>query len=184
MHYDARNGLPVLVVTVAAARPGDPVFTLHKQLQVISPSGKQKEYLRGTVFVRYPGRTEVARPEDIRALLERHVAPFREADALVRESVEIARARQAAEERDRRRRALLDILSMVNEIFFKAYQLDPGRWRCKEQLDLHSHLIDIGVDLQWCRMLAGAGQVSEAVACAVQARTEIEAELHKLSSTT
>lgn len=152
---------------------------------MISPGGKQKEYPRGTVFVRYPGRTEMARPEDIRALLERHVAPFREADALARESVEIARSRQAAEERDRRRRALLDILSLVNAIFFKAYQLDdPGRWRCKEQLDLHSHLIDIGVDLQWCRMLAGAGQASEAVSCAVQARSEVEAELRTLPSAT
>jgi len=31
----------------------------------------------GTIFVRYPGRTEVARPEDIRALLERHVPATR-----------------------------------------------------------------------------------------------------------
>ena len=38
----------------------------------------------GTIFVRYPGRTEVARPEDIRALLERHVTPFREAYDLAR----------------------------------------------------------------------------------------------------
>lgn len=183
MHYDDRDGLPVLVVTVAAPQPGDPVFTLHKQLQVVSPSGKQKEYPRGTVFVRYPGRTEVARPEDIRALLERHVAPFREADALARESVEIARARQSAEERDRRRRALLDILSLVNEIFFKAYQVNnPGRWRCKEQLDLNSHLIDVGVDPPHCRTLAGAGQGNEAVAWAVQARSEVEAKLHKLAS--
>lgn len=81
MNYDDRDGLPVLVLTVAAPRPGDPVFTLHKELQVVSPSGKQKEYPRGTIFVRYPGRTEVARPEDVRALLERHVAPLREAGA-------------------------------------------------------------------------------------------------------
>jgi hypothetical protein len=183
MHYDHRDGVPVLVVAVAAPRAGDPVFTLHKDLQVVSPSGKRKEYPRGTIFVRYPGRTEVARPEDIRALLERHVAPFREADALARENVEIARARHAAEERDRRRRALLDILSLVNEIFFKAYQVNnPGRWRCKEQLDLNSHLIEMDVDLQHCRMLAGAGQGNEAVAWAVQARNEVEAELRKLAS--
>ena|ERR1039457_4401396 len=183
MHYDDRDGLPVLVVTVAAPRPGDPVFTLHNELQVVSPSGKQKEYPRGTIFVRYPGRTEVARPEDIQALLERHVAPFREADALARESVEIARARQAAEERDRRRRALLDILSLVNEIFFQAYQVNnPGRWRCKQQLDLNSHLIDMDVALPHCRTLAGAGQGNEAVTWAVQARHEVEAELRKLAS--
>jgi hypothetical protein len=92
MHYDARDGLQILVVTVAASRPGDPMFTLYKQLQVISRGGKQKKYLRATVFVRYPGRTEVARLKDIRALLERHVAPFREADALASDSVEIARS--------------------------------------------------------------------------------------------
>ena len=181
MHYGNRAGLPVLIVTAAPPQPGDPVFTLHKELRVVSPTGKQKAYTRGTVFVRHLGRTEVARPEDIRALLERHVAPFREADALARESVEIARARQAAEERDRRRRALLDILSVVNEIFFKAYQFNnPGRWRCKEQLDLNSHLIDAGIELQYCRMLAGAGQGNEAVAYAVEARTEVEAELRRL----
>jgi len=139
----------------------------------------------GTIFVRYPGRTEVARPEDIRALLERHVTPFREAYDLARETVEIARARQAAEERERRKHALLDILSLVNEIFSKAYQVNnPGRWRCKEQLDLSSHLIDMDTDLQHCRMLAGAGQGNEAVAWAVQARHEVEAELRKLAAGT
>jgi hypothetical protein len=185
MHYDDRDGLPVLVITVAAPQPGDAMFTLHKELQVVSPGGKQKEYPRGTIFVRYPGRTEVARPEDIRALLERHIAPFREAHDLARETVEIARARQAAEERERRRRALLDILSLVNESFSKAYQVNnPGRWRCKEQLDLSSHLIDMDIELQHCRMLAGAGQGNEAVAWAVQARHEVEAELRKLAAGT
>jgi len=182
MQYDDRADSPVLVLAVAPPRPGDPVFTLHKELRVVSPAGKQKEYPQGTIFVRRPGRTELARPEDVRALLERHVAPFREADALARESVAIARARQAAEQRDRRRRALLDLLSLVNEIFSKAYQVNnPGRWRCKEQLDLHSHLIDIDADLQYCRLLAGAGQGNEAVAMAVQARHELEAELRKLA---
>lgn len=105
------------------------------------------------------------------------------ADALARESVAIAKATQAAEDHDRRRRALLDILSLVNGIFFKANQVNnPGRWRCKEQLDLNSHLIDIGVDLQWCRKLAGAGQGSEALSSDVQARNEVEAELRKLAS--
>ena len=108
-------------------------------------------------------------------------APLPGADALAREKLlRSPQARQAAEEHDRRRRALLDILSLVNEIFFKAYQVNnPGRWRCKEQLDLHSHLIDIGLDLKWCRMLAGAGQGSEAVSSAVQARSEVEAELRQ-----
>jgi hypothetical protein len=70
----------------------------------------------------------------------------------------------------------------VNEIFFKASQVnDPGRWRCKEQLDLNSHLIDIDADLKNCRMLAGAGQGNEAFTWAVQARHEIEAELRMLT---
>jgi len=185
MQYDDRADVTVLVLTVAAPQPGDPMFTLHKELPVVSPAGKQKEYPRGTIFIRYLGRTEVARPEDIRALLERYVAPFRDADALAQESVVIARARQAAEHRDRRKRALLDLLSLVNEIFFKAYQVNnPGRWRCKEQLDLHSHLIDMDTDLQYCRMLAGAGQGNEAFAMATQARNEVEAELRKLAPDT
>jgi hypothetical protein len=47
----------------------------------------------------------------------------------------------------------------VNEIFFKASQVNnPGPWRCKEQLDLSLCLIDMDVDLNACRMLAGAGQ--------------------------
>jgi hypothetical protein len=111
------------------------------------------------------------------------VTPFRKADVLALETVEIARARQRAEERERRRHALLDIQSLVNEIFFKASQVNnPGRWRCKEQLDLNSHLIDIDVDLKDYRMLAGAGQGSEAFTWAVQARHEVEAELRKLTA--
>lgn len=183
MHYDERDGSNVLVITVAAPQPGDPIFTLHKELRIVSPSGKQKEYPRGTIFVRHLGRTEIAKPEDISGLLERHAAPLREAEALARETLEIARARQGAEERQRRRRTLLDIQSLVNEIFFKASQVNiPGRWRCKEQLDLNSYLIDMDVDLKACRMLAGAGQGSEAITWAVQARHEMEAELSKLAS--
>ena len=49
---------------------------------------------------------------------------------------------------------------------------------------MHSQLIDLDTDLQYCRMLAGAGQGNEAVAMAVQARNEVEAELRKLASDT
>jgi hypothetical protein len=77
---------------------------------------------------------------------------------------------------------LLDILNLVNAIFAKAYQVNnPGRWRCKEQLDLSSHLIAINLDLPDCGTLAGAGQGNEAVAYAVKARNELEAELRKLA---
>ncbi len=149
---------------------------------MIAPNGKRKDYLRGTVFVRRLGRTEIAGPEDVRALLERYARPLREADAAARENVEIARARHLAEERDRRRRMLLDILNLVNAIFAKAYQVNsPGRWRCKEQLDLSSHLIAMNLDLPDCRTLAGAGQGNEAVTYAVKARYQLEAELRKLA---
>ena len=185
MHYDDRSGLPVLVLTVAPPQSGDPAFTLFKDLEVVSPDGKRKVYPRGTIFVRHQGRTEIARPEDVRALLERFARPFRQADAAAREGAEIARARHEAEERDRRRRTLLDILSLVNEVFFKAYQVNnPGRWRCKEQMDLHAQLIATNIDLPDCRTLAGAGQGNEAVAWSVQARHEVEAELRKLVSET
>ena len=71
----------------------------------------------------------------------------------------------------------------MNEIFFKASQVNnPGRWRCKEQLDLSLCLIDMDVDLNACRMLARAGQGNEAFTWAVQARDEIEAELLKLAA--
>ena len=77
---------------------------------------------------------------------------------------------------------LLDILNLVNAIFAKAYQADnPGRWRCKEQLDLSSHLIVMNLDLPACRTLAGAVQGNEAVTYAVKARYELEAELRKLA---
>jgi hypothetical protein len=185
MHYDSREGLLVLVLTVAPPRPGDPAFTLFKDLQVISPGGKRKDYPRGTIFVRHQGRTEIARPEDVHALLERFARPLREADAEARESAEIARARHRADEIDRRRRMLLDTLSLVNEIFSKAYQVNnPGRWRCKEQLDLRAQLIAMNLDLPDCRTLAGAGQGNEAVAWAVKARDEVEAELRKLATGT
>jgi hypothetical protein len=148
MHYDDRGDLPVLVLTVAPPRSGDPAFTLFKDLEVVSPDGKRKVYPRGTIYVRRQGRTEIARPEDVRALPERFARPFREADAAAREGTEIARVRHEAEARDRRRRTLLDILSVVNEIFFKAYQVNnPGRWRCKEQLDLQAQLIAVNLDL-------------------------------------
>lgn len=183
MHYDDRDGLPVLVLTVAAPRLGDPAFTLFKELQVISPGGKRKDYPRGTIFVRHQGRTEIARPEDVRVLLERFARPFREADAVAQESVAIARARHEAEELDRRRRMLLDTLSLVNEIFMKAYQVNnPGRWRCKEQLDLQAQLTAMNLDLPDCRTLAGVGQGNEAVAWAVKARYEVETQLRKLAT--
>jgi len=183
-HYDHRDNVHVLVVNVRPPRPGDPMYALARDMSVKTPGGKTKEYLRGTIFVRHPGRTEQADAEHVAALLERYAAPFREADALARESVRTGLARQAAEDRERQRRRLLEILSLINSIFSQAYPLANtyGYWRCREQLDVHSHLIDIGVELRACETLAGAGQAAEAVRWGAEARNEVEAVLHRLAS--
>ena len=69
----------------------------------------------------------------------------------------------------------------MNEIFFKSLQVNnPGRWRCKEQLDLQAQLIATNLDLPDCGTIAGAGQGNEAVTWSVKARQEVEAQLPKL----
>ncbi|MFD4116802.1 hypothetical protein ACFWSJ_25525 [Streptomyces niveus] len=52
----------VMLVDVSPPRWGDPLHTLHKEYQHFRP---------GTVFHRYTGRTEPARPAEIEALTER-----------------------------------------------------------------------------------------------------------------
>lgn len=60
----------VLVVTVEAPKPGDPIRTLRREF------GKYRE---GTIFVRKHGRTEVADAADIEALQRRLLASGRRA---------------------------------------------------------------------------------------------------------
>ena len=95
------------MVTVAAPQLGQRAFTLRKALTVTTPGGGSKVYPAGTIFVRHPGRTEIAGPGDIRALEDRHAAPALEsapaAEASTRRSLEIQQERQAAEELERRR---------------------------------------------------------------------------------
>ncbi len=62
------------MVTVAPPQPGQRAFTLRKDLTVTTPGGSSKGYPAGTIFVRYPGRTEIAEPGDIRALEDRYAA--------------------------------------------------------------------------------------------------------------
>src|SRR6266851_1944205 len=112
-----QSGHPVLVVTVAPPQPGQRAFTLRKDLTVTTPGGSSKGYPAGTIFVRYPGRTEIAGPGDIRALEDRYAAPAlesaRAAEASTRRSLEIQQERQAAEELERRRTRLMEIADLV-----------------------------------------------------------------------
>ncbi len=61
----AVDGKSVLVVTVEAPRPGDDFHTLLKDYD---------KYPAGTIFVRHPGRTERASPDDVRLLQTRLLA--------------------------------------------------------------------------------------------------------------
>jgi len=60
--YVAIDGKTVLVVTIEAPMPGDPIRTLRRQLD---------KYLDGTIFVRKHGRTVIADAADIDALQRR-----------------------------------------------------------------------------------------------------------------
>ncbi|WCT06198.1 AlbA family DNA-binding domain-containing protein [Rhodococcus qingshengii] len=61
----AVDGKSVLVVTVEAPRPGDDFHTLLKDYA---------KFPAGTIFVRHPGRTERASPDDVRLLQTRLLA--------------------------------------------------------------------------------------------------------------
>jgi hypothetical protein len=145
-HYEEEQGVPVLVVTVAAPQPGQRAFTLRKDLTVTTPRGGSKVYPAGTIFVRYPGRTEIAGPGDIRALEDRYAAPALEsarvAEANTRRSLEIQQERQAAEDLERRRTRLIEIADLVIGAQFQATPVRDSRdyFRCPEQLKLHAVL--------------------------------------------
>jgi hypothetical protein len=145
-HYDEEQGIPVMVVTVAPPQPGQRAFTLRKDLTVTTPGGGSKGYPAGTIFVRYPGRTEIAGPGDIRALEDRYAAPAlesaRAAEANTRRSLEIQQARQAAEELERRLRRLMEIAEFVIGAQFQAAPVRDSRdyFRCPEQLKLQAVL--------------------------------------------
>jgi hypothetical protein len=62
-HWVSVSGKAVLVVEVAAPRPGDPVFTIRKEM-----SGVIRD---GDVFVRRTGKTERATSVELAALVER-----------------------------------------------------------------------------------------------------------------
>ncbi|MFC4242960.1 RNA-binding domain-containing protein [Gryllotalpicola reticulitermitis] len=68
-HRVTVDGTDVVVISVEPPRAGDRIRTLQRAYQ--GSDGKQVE--DGTVFVRYPGRTDRARKEDIEALQDRLV---------------------------------------------------------------------------------------------------------------
>jgi len=191
-HYDEEQGVPVLVVTVAPPRAGQRAFTLRKDLTVTAPAGGSKGYPAGTIFVRYPGRTELAGPGDIRALEDRYAAPAleaaRAADANARRSLEIQQERQAAEELERRRTRLMEIADLVIAAQFQAMPVRDSRdyFRCPEQLKLQAVLAgmdyaQVQAEMSEVSALAGAGQGFETFAAAVRARQEIEAAMRRLT---
>lgn len=191
-HYDEEMGVPVLVVAVAPPQSGQRAFTLRKDLTVTPPGGGSKGYAAGTIFVRHPGRTEIAGPGDIRALEDRYAAPTlesaRAAEANARRSLEIQQERQAAEELERRRIWLLEIADLVISTQFQATPVRDSRdyFRCPEQLKLQAVLAgmdyaQVQAEMPEVSALAGAGQGFEAFAAAVRARQEMEAAMRKLA---
>jgi hypothetical protein len=188
---DDETGVSVLVVTVAPPQPGQRAFTLRKDLTVTTPRGGSKSYPAGTIFVRYPGRTEIAGPGDIRALEDRYAAPAlesaRAAERNARRSLEIQQERQAAEELERRRTRLIELADLVISAQFQAtpVQHSSDYFRCPEQLKLQAVLAgmdyaQVQAEIPEVLALAGAGQGFEAFAAAVGARQQIEAAMRKL----
>src|SRR5258708_7188798 len=186
-HYVQDGGVTVLVITVEPPRAGHRIFTLQKEFTVTNARGDAKTYLAGTVFVRHRARTVQAEPGDIRALEERFAAPAQEAEVYARRTLEIAEARQAAEEADRRRRGLAELSRLVASVLFKVSPLAsmgmPVQFRCEEQIQLGHLLAGMeAADLPAVKSVAGASQAHEAFASAARANIEIEAAMQALTT--
>jgi hypothetical protein len=186
--YVQEGNAVVLVVTVEPAMPGHRIFTLQKEFTRISDKSGAKTYRAGTIFVRHPGRTEIAQPGEIKALEDRYAARALEAGAHARRMLELEEARAAAEERDRCVKWLAEISRLVIPAQFKAgpYANSPGYFRCEEQMELQTLLAgmdygEIQAEMPSVRALAGAGQGMEAFAAAVRANNEIQAAMRKLT---
>ncbi len=178
----------VLVVTVEPPMPGHRIFPLRKDFTRTTAKGGAKTYRAGTIFVRHPGRTEIAQPGEIRALEDRHAAPALEAEAHARRVLELEEARAAAEERDRRAGWLAEVSKLVIAAQFKAtpYANSRGPFRCEEQMQLQTLLAgkdhaELQAELPSVWALAGAGQGMEAFAAAARANIEIQAAMRKLT---
>jgi hypothetical protein len=187
--YVPDGQVTVLVVMVEPPMPGHRIFTLQKEFTRISAEGGgSKTYRAGTIFVRHPGRTEIAQPGEIKALEDRYAAPALEAGASARRTLELEEARAAAEERDRRMKWLAELSRLVIATQFKArpYAASPGYFRCEEQMELQTLLAgmdygEVQVEMPAVWALAGAGQGMEAFGAATRANTEIQAAMRKLA---
>jgi hypothetical protein len=186
--YVQEAGVTVLVIVVEPPEEGDHIFTLQKEFTVTTPAGGSRTYLAGTIFVRRPGRTDVAAPGNIRALEQRYAAPARAAEEHARRLLEIEEARQKAEELDRRRRWLTDVAKLVASVQFKVAPFgdSPEYFRCPEQLELQAILAgmsaaDLEAELPAVKALAGAGQGMEVFAAAARANIEIQAAMRDLT---
>jgi hypothetical protein len=183
-HYVEDGGIVVLVVTVEPPEPGHRIFTLQKEFN----RDDSRTYLAGTIFVRHPGRTEHARPGEIRALEDRFAAPAQGTEAHAHRMVELEEARAAADERAWRARWLAEISKLVIAVQFKARAYADGQayFRCEEQMELQTLLA--GTDYQQIQAempsvwaVAGAGQGMTAFAEAARASVEIQAAMRKLT---
>jgi hypothetical protein len=202
-HYVRRaSGAMVLVVIVEAPQPGERIRTLRKEF-----GSGTTTYRAGTVFVRHHGKTEMARPEDIRALEDRYAAlaleSARRAEQLQRDALEIQQARQADEEIERRRQRLVQLARLTAEVRTHAetilwWKLGPARrpsrkseraerivasrtFGCPEQSEMQS--VITGMDMTGMASvasLAAADQVGRAYDAAARAKIEIDAALSRL----
>ena len=185
--YVSDGDVVVLVVIVEPPLPGHRIFTLRKEFRV-GEKDDTKTYRAGTIFVRYPGRTEMAQPGDIRALEDRYAGPALEAVSHVRRTLDLEQARAAADERDRRVRWLAEISRLViaTQVKARPYLDSPGRFRCEEQMQLQTLLsgvdrAELQAEMPSVSALAGAGQGMETFAAAVAANRELQAAMRKLA---
>jgi len=182
----------VLVVVVEPPQPGHRTFTLRREFTIST-----KTYRAGTVFVRQHGKTEIAGPDDIRALEDRYAAPGRLAEVHAREMLEIEKARHEAEEIERRRRWLTEMARLAAAVMFTAQAvMDTQRittvgstgmvtssyFRCAEQLELQSMIAGMDMSgLQAVSDLAGDGQALTRPSLRLhEPWIEIEAAMQKL----
>jgi hypothetical protein len=190
-NYVQGGSAVVLVVVVEPPQSGHRTFTLRREFSATGTT-----YRAGTVFVRQHGKTEIAGPDDIRLLEDRYAAPGRLAEAHAREMLEIEKARHEAEEIERRRRWLAEMMRLSAAVMFRAKAImdtagvtthgatgvvSSGYFRCAEQLELQSLIAGLDMSgLESVSDLAGDGQAHTSFAAAARARTEIEAAMRTL----
>ncbi len=150
------------------------MFTLRRESTIGT-----KTYRAGTVFVRQPGKTEIARPDGIRALEDRYAAPGRLAEAHAREMLEIEKKHATRPKRSSvaaggepemarlaaavmfKTQAVMDTQGLTTVGSTK--MVTSGYFRCTEQLEVLQSLI-AGMNmsgLQAVSDLAGDGQATQ-----------------------